>query len=70
MDRYLTKPSTLKATVHPSILAEVRMAMLVVHHNTFFNLSYHLTNLISKIFKGCEAGKNFASGKILILIES
>ena len=46
------------------------MAMLVVHHNTFFNLSYHLTNLISKIFKGCEAGKNFASGKILILIES
>ena len=46
------------------------MAMLVAHHNTFFNLSYHLTNLISKIFKGCEAGKNFANGKMLILMES
>ena len=70
MDRYFTKPSTSKASVHPSILAELRMTMLVVHHNTFFNLSYHLTNLISKTFKGCEAGKKFESGKILILIES
>ena len=37
------------------------MTMLLVHHDTFFNLSDHLKKLVSREFKGCEAGKNFGS---------
>lgn len=40
--------------------------MLLVPHNTFFNLSDHLTKLISKIFQGCEAGKNFSMNEDVI----
>ena len=61
MVRYLTKPSPSKFSVHPSILAEVKMTMLLVHHDTFFNLSDHLKKLVSREFKGCDPGKNFAS---------
>ena len=40
--------------------------MLLVPHNTFFNLSDHLTKLISKIFQGCEAGKIFSMNEDVI----
>ena len=46
-----------------TILAEVRMAMLVVHHNTFFNLSDHLTPYINNEFKGSRAAENFSCGR-------
>ena len=35
----------------PAILAQVRVAMLVVHHYMFFNLSDHLTLYINNEFK-------------------
>ena len=42
--KFLRKPAEEDATtVHPSIQAEVKMAMMIVHHNTFLNLSDHLT---------------------------
>ena len=50
-------------SVHPSILSEVRMAMLIVHHNTFFNLSDHLSKWVGKEFKSCTAGENFSCGR-------
>ena len=61
--------SRSKSSVHRS---DVRMTMLLVHHNSFFNLSDHLTKLISKEFKRGEAGKTFSYGitKIAALINS
>ena len=38
------------------------MAMLVVHHSTFFNLSDHLTPYINNKFKGSCAAENFSCG--------
>ena len=49
--------------MHPAILTEVRMTMLVVHHNTFFNLSDHLTLHINNKFKGKRAAENFSFGR-------
>ena len=46
--------------MYPAILAEVRMAMLVVPHNTFFNLSDYLTRYINNEFKGSRAAKIFS----------
>lgn len=47
--KFLRKPAEEDATtVHPSIQAEVKMAMMIVHHNTFFNLSDHLTRLVTQ----------------------
>ena len=44
------KPTT--SSMHPVILAEVMaMAMLFVHHITFFNLSDHITLYINNEFK-------------------
>ena len=38
--RFLRKPAEEDpTTVHRSIQAEVKMTMMIVHHNTFFNLS-------------------------------
>ena len=38
------------------------MAMLVVHHNTFFNLSDCLTPYVNE-FKGSQAAENFSCGR-------
>ena len=62
MDMFLQKPS-LANVIDPSIEAEVKMAILLVHHNTFFNLSNHLTRYITKEFKGSSAAENFACGR-------
>lgn len=62
--KFLRKPAEEDATtVHPSIQAEVKMAMMIVHHNTFFNLSYHLTRLVNSEFQGSAAAENFACGR-------
>ena len=49
--------------MHPAFLAEARMSMLVIHHNTFFNLSDHLTPYINNEFKGSRAAENFSCGR-------
>lgn len=62
--KFLRKPAEEDATtVHPSIQAEVKMAMMIVHHNTFFNLSDHLTRLVNSEFQGSAAAENFACGR-------
>ena len=49
--------------MHPAILAEVRMTMLVIHYNTFFNLSDHLTQYINNKFKGSCTAENLSCGR-------
>ena len=62
--KFLRKPAEEDATtVHPSIQAEVKMAMMIVHHNTYFNLSDHLTRLVNSKFQGSAAAENFACGR-------
>ena len=39
------------------------MAMMIVHHNTFFNLSDHLTQIVKSEFQGSAAAENFACGR-------
>ena len=50
-------------TQHPSISADVHMAMLLVHHNSFLNLSDHMTKFISKEFKGGAAADQYVCGR-------
>ena len=54
------KQSSSSNDIHPSIMAEVKMALLIVHHNTFFWLSDHLTPHIQSKFKGSKAAENFS----------
>ena len=53
---------TNKETIHPSIEAEVKMAMFIIQHNAFFNLSDHMSQFIRQEFKGSKAAKKFACG--------
>ena len=39
------------------------MAMMIVHHNTFFNLSDHPTQIVKSEFQGSAAAENFACGR-------
>ena len=43
------KKSADQLVVHPSIKAEIRMTLIRVHHNTFFNLSDYLTQSIKSV---------------------
>ena len=52
-----------EADIHPSINAEVKMALMLVHHNTFFNLSDHMTQYIRQEFKGSKAAQSFSCGR-------
>lgn len=63
MSMFFTKPVPSSSQQHPSISAEVHMAMMLVHHNSFLNLSDHMTRFISKEFKGCPAADQFACGR-------
>ena len=62
MNMFFTKhvPSN---TQHPSISAEIHMTMLLVHQNSFLNLSDHMMKFISKEFNGCAAADQFACGR-------
>ena len=62
MEQYLQQPSSSNV-IHPSIQAEVKIAVLLVHHNSFFNLSDHLTREISNKFEGSSAAEKFACGR-------
>ena len=39
----------LKKSSPSSIIAEIRMILVIVHHNTFFNLSDYLTQSIKSV---------------------
>ena len=60
LQAFLRPETPTTSLMHPAILEEVRMAMLVVHHYTFSNLSYHLTPYISDEFKGSYPAENFS----------
>ena len=46
--------------IYPSIKAEVKMALMIVLHNTFFRFSDHLTPFIHTEFKGSRAAEIFS----------
>ena len=62
MKQFLTKKDN-PSEIHPSIKAEVKMALMIVHHNTFFNLSDHLTQIIKSEFHGSCAAEQFSCGR-------
>ena len=62
LQAFLRPETPTTSSMHPAIFAELRMAMLVAHHNTFFNLSDHLTPYINE-FKGSRATANFSCGR-------
>ena len=63
LHQFLKKSGEQSKVVHPSIQAEVKMALVIVHHNTFFNLSDHLIQIIKSEFRGRAAAKQFACGR-------
>ena len=50
---------TQESDLPPSIAAEVACSMMLVQHNTFMNISDHLTPIINKHFKDSDAGKAY-----------
>ena len=44
------------------INAEVKTAAMLVHHNTFFNLSDNMTQYVKTKFKGSPTAENFSCG--------
>ena len=63
MDELFRKRTATTDEVDPSIKAETKMAMLIVQHNTFFNLSDHLAPFIRKEFKGSSVAESFQCGR-------
>ena len=47
----------------PTIAAETKMVMLLIQHNTFFNISDHLCPLIRNEFKGSEVAQSFSCSR-------
>ena len=39
------------------------MAAMLVYHNTFFNLSDHMTQYVKTEYKGSPAAENFLCGR-------
>ena len=63
LQAFLRPETPATSLMHPTILAEVRMTTLVVHHNRFFNISDHLTLYINNEFKSSRAAVNFSCGR-------
>ena len=61
MHAFYQKPSTSK--MDPSIQAETKCVMLAIQHNSFFNISDHLSPLIRSEFRGSQAAENFSCGR-------
>ncbi|KAJ8030946.1 hypothetical protein HOLleu_27502 [Holothuria leucospilota] len=49
--------------VDPTIAVETKMVMLLIQHNTFFNISDHLTPLIRNEFKGSTVAESFSCSR-------
>ena len=47
----------------PTITAETKMAMILVQHNTFFNLSVNMTKFINTEFKESPIVQYFSCGR-------
>ena len=62
MHAFYQKPSMLE--IDPSIQAETKCVMLLIQHNSFFNISDHLSTLIQNEFRGSQAAENFSCGRI------
>ena len=60
LQAFLLPEAPTTSSMHLAILAQVRMAMLVVHHDMLFNLSDNLTPYINNEFKGSRAAENFS----------
>ena len=63
MDELFRKRAASTNDVDPTIRAETKMVMLIVQHNTFFNLSDHLSPFIRKEFKGSSVAESFQCGR-------
>ena len=47
----------------PSVQAETKCVMLLIQHNSFFNISDHLSPLIRSEFKASQAAENVSCGR-------
>ena len=61
MHVFYQKPSMSK--IDTSIQAETKCVMLLIQHNSFFNISDHLSPLIRREFRGSQAAENFSFGR-------
>ena len=57
MDKFIL-PKKNADDIYLSIKVEVRMALMIVLHNTFFHFPDHLTPFIQTGFKGSRAAEN------------
>ena len=48
--------------INPFIKAEIKTALPIVHHDTFFNLSNHMMQYIKNEFNGSNAVKKISCG--------
>ena len=46
----------------PFVQAETKCVMLLIQHNSFFNISDHLSPLTLSEFRGSQAAENFSCG--------
>ena len=59
---WLNLPTTYQS-VHPSIVAEVKMVLILIHRNTILNLSDHMTQHVKVEVKGIKAVERFSFNK-------
>lgn len=62
MRQFLQRKPNEESKIHVSVRSKVKIALMIVHHNTFFNLSDHLTKIIKSAFQGSAAAEQFACG--------
>ena len=63
MRKLLQRKLNEQSEIHVSMRSEVKITIMIVHHNTFFNLSDHLTKIIKSEFQGSAAAEQFACGR-------
>ena len=61
MHAFYPKPSTSK--IDPSIQAETKWVMLLIQHNSFFDISENFSPLMRSEFSESQAAVNFACGR-------
>ena len=61
MPAFYQKPST--SQVDPSTQTETKCVMLLIQHNSFFNISDHLSPLIRSECRESQAAENFSCGR-------
>ena len=64
MYAFYQKPST--SEIDPSNQAETKCVMLLIQHNSFFNISDHLSSLLRSEFRGSQTAENFSCGRAKI----